>query len=209
MEVIVVSGTPGTGKTFVSKKIAKKLKFYYLDVNKAVSKYTLLEGYDKKRKTMIVDTKKLNKFLAKENFGPEALEKNFTLDLFKRLLAKKPKAKIKPLLMDQTFIAGLGNIYSDEVLFFAGVLPFRRASSLKPEEIKKIYQSIRKILPQAVKRQGTSVDMYLTAEGKEGGYASLLKVYDRCDEPCFACRTKIKRLKLGGRSAHFCTKCQK
>ena len=63
MEVIVVSGTPGTGKTFVSKKIAKKLKFYYLDVNKAVSKYTLLEGYDKKRKTMIVDTKKLNKFL--------------------------------------------------------------------------------------------------------------------------------------------------
>ncbi|OGZ39039.1 MAG: DNA-formamidopyrimidine glycosylase, partial [Candidatus Portnoybacteria bacterium RIFCSPHIGHO2_12_FULL_40_11] len=157
----------------------------------------------------VVPQKKLNKFLAKENFGPEPLEKNFTLDLFKRLLAKKPKAKIKPLLMDQTFIAGLGNIYSDEVLFYAKVKPIRIVKTLKPEEIKKIYQGIKKILPKAIKRQGTSVDMYLTAEGKEGTYASLLKVYGRCDEPCFVCKTRIKRLKLGGRSAHFCPKCQK
>lgn len=180
------------------------LIYYFTDGSRLIHNDLRQFGFVK-----VIPKKELNEFLAKEKFGPEPLEKNFTLHLFRQLLTRKPRTKIKPLLMDQRFIAGLGNIYSDEVLFFAKVRPIRIVKTLKPEEIKKIYQGVRKILPRAIKRQGTSVDMYLTAEGKEGTYASLLKVYGRCDEPCFVCQTKIKRLKLGGRSAHFCPRCQR
>ncbi len=94
-------------------------------------------------------------------------------------------------------------------MFFAGVQPTRKVNSLKPKEIEKIYQGIKKILPAALGRRGTSADRYVDAEGKEGEYLPLLKVYQREEQPCFVCQTKIKRLKMGGRSAHFCPKCQR
>jgi formamidopyrimidine-DNA glycosylase len=158
----------------------------------------------------LVPTNQLTELLEKEEkFGPEPLDKKFTLDLFKQLLTKNPRAKIKPLLMNQTFIAGIGNIYSDEILFYAGVQPTRKVQTLKPEEIKKIYQGIKKILPAAISRRGTSADKYIDTAGQEGEYLPLLKVYQREGQPCVRCGTKIKRLKLGGRSAHFCPRCQK
>jgi len=157
----------------------------------------------------VVPKKELASFLEKEKFGPEPLTKEFTLDSFKKLLEKRKGAKIKPLLMDQNFVAGIGNVYSDEILFYAGVQPTRKAGNLKPKEIKKIYQGIKKILPAALNRRGTSADQYVDTGGKEGSYLPLLKVYQREEEPCYICRTKIKRLKMGGRSAHFCPKCQK
>ena len=157
----------------------------------------------------VVFKKDLIDFLAKEKYGPEPLTKEFSLDLFRELLKKRPNSKIKPLLMDQTFIAGIGNLYSDEILFFARVLPIRRANTLKPAEVKRIYQGIKEILPTAISRRGSSSNDYVDAEGKEGDYFPLVKVYQRENKPCYFCRTKIKRIKIGSRSAHFCPKCQK
>jgi len=157
----------------------------------------------------IVSKDKLADFFVKEKFGPEPLFRKFTLELFRKILLKRKKSKIKLLLMDQKFIAGIGNIYSDEILFFARVLPERRVKTLKNTEIKRIFQKIKKILPEAIKRHGTSSRDYFDAYGKKGNYVSLLKVYQRKDKPCLLCKTKIKRIKMGGRSAHFCSKCQK
>lgn len=111
--------------------------------------------------------------------------------------------------MDQTFLAGIGNLYSDEVLFAAKVLPTRTGASLKDKEIKDIYQKIKRILLMAIKYKGTSTDTYLDIYGRQGQYISFLKVYGRQEKPCFKCGQKIKSMKLGGRTAHFCSKCQK
>lgn len=142
-----------------------------------------------------------------KSFGPEALAMD--LDAFKEILKKRPNAKIKPLLMDQKLIAGIGNIYSDEILFSAGVHPLRLAKTLEESEIKKIYQSIGKILKAAIKHRGSSVESYIDACGKKGDFARYHKVYQRDGEKCPRCGAIIKRVKLGGRSARFCPDCQK
>ncbi len=157
----------------------------------------------------VIPKKELADFLAKEKYGPEPLTKEFTLKLFRELLSKRKKAKIKPLLMDQTWLAGIGNLYSDEILFLAKILPYRKAETLKETEIKRIYQGIKKILALAVSRRGSSSDQYVDAVGQKGNYLPLVKVYRREGKPCYLCGTKIERLKIGGRSAHFCPKCQK
>ncbi len=157
----------------------------------------------------IVFKDKLANFFIKEKFGPEPLSRKFTLELFREILLKRKKSKIKLLLMDQKFIAGIGNIYSDEILFFAGVLPLRRVRTLKSMEIKRIFKGIKKVLTEAVKKRGTSSRDYFDAYGEKGNYISLIKVYQREGKPCLLCKTKIRRIKMGGRSAHFCPKCQK
>lgn len=150
----------------------------------------------------VKNTKELEK-----GFGPEALAIN--LKTFKLLLKKRFKAKIKPLLMDQKFIAGIGNIYSDEILFAAKVGPLRLVKTLTNKEIEQIWRDIKKILQKAIQHHGTSVQYYLDAHGRKGNYLQRLKVYQKEGEKCFRCGTKIKRIKLGGRSAHFCPQCQK
>jgi len=157
----------------------------------------------------VIPKDKLASFFIKEKFGPELLSQKFTLELFKEIILKRKKSKIKLLLMDQKFIAGIGNIYSDEILFFAKVLPLRITGTLTSSEIKRIFKGIKKILPEAIKKHGTSSRDYFDAYGKRGNYLSLIKVYQREGEPCLLCKTKIKRIKMGGRSAHFCSKCQK
>lgn len=144
-----------------------------------------------------------------KEFGPEPLEKDFTLEKFKQILSKRKSAKIKPLLMDQKFIAGIGNIYSDEILFEAKVNPLTLVKNLIPQQIEKIFKAIKKILKVAIQYQGSSVEWYLDLYGREGGYLKYHKVYQRTGQSCFRCGTKIKRLKIGGRSAHFCPSCQK
>lgn len=145
----------------------------------------------------------------KNEYGIEPLCKEFTLEKFKRILAQRPKMKIKPLLMDQTFIAGLGNIYADEVCFSAGVRPPRLAGSLSGEEKKKMWRAIPWILKKAIDKRGISADMYVDAYGRKGGYLSSLAVYGRESEPCKKCGAKIVRLTLAGRGAHYCPRCQK
>ncbi len=157
----------------------------------------------------LVKTSELADFFKKEKLGPEPLEKDFTFDDFLAILQKKPKARIKQFLMEQQNIAGIGNIYSDEILFFAGVHPLRKVGDLKQEEIKKIFEGIKKVLPEALKFHGSSVDDYLDVQGEEGEYVPRLKVYGRQGQKCKKCGAIIQRLKLGGRSAHFCLKCQR
>ncbi len=157
----------------------------------------------------LAETKEVMKYLEKEGYGPEPLENNFTLKIFKALLTKQSRKKIKPTLMEQTFIAGIGNIYADEICFYAGVGPTRIISTLKEEEIKKLFAGIKKILSDAVKYRGSSVDQYVDARGEEGEYVPRLKVYGREGEKCPRCGAIIQRIKINGRSSHFCSKCQR
>jgi formamidopyrimidine-DNA glycosylase len=143
-----------------------------------------------------------------KNLGPEPLDKSFIFKKFKEVLRGK-HGKIKQVLMDQNALVGIGNIYSDEILWKAKINPLRPTNKLKDSELKKIYEATEAILKEAVKLRGTSMSDYRDVEGKKGNYANVLSVYQREGEKCLRCRTKIKRIKLGGRSAHFCPKCQK
>ena len=156
----------------------------------------------------LVKTDNLEDFLKKEKFGPEPLDKNFTLARLSAILDKKPNAKIKQFLLDQKNLAGIGNIYSDEILFASRVHPLRRLKDLKPSEIKAVYKNIKKILSEAIKAKGTSADLYLDAYGRQGDFLPKLKVYGRQGQKCVKCQGEVRRIKIGGRSAHFCPKCQ-
>ncbi|MDD5627304.1 MAG: DNA-formamidopyrimidine glycosylase [Patescibacteria group bacterium] len=148
-----------------------------------------------------------NNFDKIQKLGPEPFDKTFTLQNFKSILQRN-RTKIKALLLDQSKISGLGNIYSDEVLFYAAIHPNTPANKISDEKIRKLYIGIKKILRDAIRAQGTSVDTYRDIRGEKGQYAVKLKIYRRTGKPCFRCGTKIARVKIGGRSAHFCPKCQ-
>jgi len=142
-----------------------------------------------------------------KNLGPEPLSKDFTFEKFKEVLKKK-KGKIKQILMYQTVIAGIGNIYSDEILFEAQIHPFRKIPKLSETELKKIYQAMRKILKKAIELKGSSITDFRDIKGKRGSFDKIIKVYRKEGKKCSRCGTIIKRAKIGGRSAHFCPKCQ-
>jgi formamidopyrimidine-DNA glycosylase len=124
------------------------------------------------------------------------------------MLTKK-KAKIKPLLMDQEFLAGLGNIYAQESLFKAGIHPERQAHRLKRDEVKTLFSEIKKVLREAINCRGSSLSSYVDVEGRRGSFYSRLRVYGRGGEPCVKCKTPLKFIKLSGRGTSFCRKCQK
>ena len=157
----------------------------------------------------LIKTPDLEELFVKENYGPEPLEKSFTLKKFTELLKQRPKKKIKPLLMDQTFIAGVGNIYAQEVCWWAKILPTRLVKSLSATEIKDLYYCLIKILKAAIKAKGTTVAAYINARGQQGGYASRLKVYGRENEKCQRCGKRIKKIVLAGRGTCYCSGCQK
>jgi formamidopyrimidine-DNA glycosylase len=141
--------------------------------------------------------------------GPEPLGKNFSVTCLTRILQNSRRA-IKTLLLDQKKIAGIGNIYSDEILFQTKIHPTRLANTLGSVEIKLLHRSIRKILQDAIDNRGTTaVDKrYLDGLGNTGRFQKKLKVYQRQGNPCFACGTMIKSMRIGGRSASFCPQCQ-
>ncbi len=141
--------------------------------------------------------------------GPDPLDKSFKSEKFLKLI-KSQKRKIKQVLMDQKVIAGIGNIYSDEILYDAKVHPFKPADKLKDAEIKKIYSATLKILKKAIKLRGTSVSDFRDSSGVAGKYGKKLLVYGREGDPCpKRCGGIVRRVKIGSRSAHFCPKCQK
>ena len=111
--------------------------------------------------------------------------------------------------MDQKTISGIGNIYSDEILFRAGVHPFKPANTLQEREIRKIYRNIKSVLKKAIKLGGESISDYRRPDGRKGGFDKERKVYRREGMPCYVCGTKIERRKIGSRSTYFCPKCQK
>lgn len=140
--------------------------------------------------------------------GPEPLSTDFTLALFCELV-RGSRGKAKQFLLNQSKIAGIGNIYADETLWASRVHPQRRMETLRPGEVRTIYKNIRKILTSAVKLRGTSMSDYRDASGQSGGYMAQIKVYGKEGEPCPRCGTNIKRIVIGARSAHFCPHCQK
>lgn len=156
-----------------------------------------------------LDEKGLDAYLKKQNFGPEPLKESFTVRAFKKMLVHRPNSKIKPLLMDQKFISGIGNIYAQEACFYAGIKPMRLVKTLKDKEIKKLHLGIIKILKEAVRQQGTSSDVYVNLFGKQGDYVEELKVYGREGKKCQRCGQVIKVMKLGGRGTRYCAVCQK
>ncbi len=157
----------------------------------------------------LMRTKKLPEFLANQGFGPEPLDNSFTPAVLGACLKKYCKKKIKPLLLEQKCIAGIGNIYAAEALAYAGVHPFRRVGELSFKEIKKLHEGIRKILSSAIGARGSSADNYIDVYGKAGSFAPKLKAYGREGEKCFYCNGKIKKINMGGRGTYFCPSHQK
>jgi formamidopyrimidine-DNA glycosylase len=142
-----------------------------------------------------------------KDLGPEPLEKDFSFAKFKALFNKK-QGWIKQVLMDQNFIVGIGNIYADEILYDTKIHPLSRIEKLKEKELRRLYNSTRKILEKAVKLKGTSVDDFRDPSGVKGRYGQILKVYQKEGGECPKGHI-IKRMKIGARSAHFCPKEQK
>ena len=122
-------------------------------------------------------------------------------------LAKTQRA-IKSALLDQSVVAGLGNIYVDESLFLAGIHPLAKANELTAAEVARLNRAIKTTLRRAIRHRGSSLRDYVDADGSAGGFQRLHRVYDRAGKPCRKCRSPIDRFVLGGRSTHFCAKCQ-
>ncbi|MBF7083925.1 bifunctional DNA-formamidopyrimidine glycosylase/DNA-(apurinic or apyrimidinic site) lyase [Desulfallas sp. Bu1-1] len=153
-------------------------------------------------------TKDLNKVKGLKDLGPEPLEREFSRDFLRRELKRK-RTRIKPLLLDQTFVAGLGNIYVDEALHRARLHPERLACTLSPREIANLYHAIVEVLQEGIENRGTSMRDYVDGDGRAGSYQELLQVYNREGEKCRRCGSTIERIKVGGRSSYYCPACQK
>jgi formamidopyrimidine-DNA glycosylase len=146
-----------------------------------------------------------------EKLGPEANdEKAFTLEYFQSILSKTKKP-VKLLILDQEKLAGVGNIYANEALFTAQVMPTRPANSLSNEEITKLRKAIIEVLEEAIKHKGTSDrdEAYRQTTGEKGEHQNFLQVYGQTGKPCPKCGGKVERVSLGGRGTFFCRRCQK
>lgn len=183
-----------------------KVEFYLKDNQ---DKLYLLRYNDwRKFGTMnLIDSKGLRVFFKNKNLGKDALSKDLSISLFNQILSKKGRSKIKSTLMDQKVISGLGNIYAQEVCFFAKVLPDRRINTLNSNEMKLLYDGMRSILTKAIKFNGTSFDnAYVTSKGVPGNFSTFLNVY--MIKKCKVCRTDLKNIKINSRSSYFCQNCQ-
>ncbi len=138
------------------------------------------------------------------SLGPEPLDSAFTLKVFRRLMGTKSGA-LKPLLLDQTFIAGIGNIYADEALWRAKLHPLRRAGTLAPDQVAALYRGIRAALADGIRHEGAAIDWVYP----DGNYQDHFRVYGRTGQPCRRCGTKIRRMVVGQRGTHFCPNCQR
>jgi formamidopyrimidine-DNA glycosylase len=139
--------------------------------------------------------------------GADPLDESFTVDLLRRLLAKR-RGAIKTTLMDQAAVAGLGNVYTDEVLFRARLHPQRRASDLSEEAVKRLHASIVAELQRGLELGGSSEMAFLHLDGSEGCYQESFQVKGRKGKPCFVCAMPIERIEAGGRGTYFCPQCQ-
>jgi formamidopyrimidine-DNA glycosylase len=170
------------------------------------------------RRLWFHDTRKFGRFyLAPDeqticgHLGVEPLSKGFSRKAFKEILSGS-RRQLKPLLLDQTVIAGLGNIYVDEALWAAAIHPLRPADSLSTAEVQRLHDHIRRVLRQGLNHAGTSLgsgrNNFSSLAGRPGGNAELLKAYHRTGLPCLRCSTPMARILVGQRSTHFCPHCQ-
>ncbi|HSJ51125.1 MAG TPA: bifunctional DNA-formamidopyrimidine glycosylase/DNA-(apurinic or apyrimidinic site) lyase [Actinomycetota bacterium] len=151
----------------------------------------------------------LGKVKELQHIAIDPLDHVFTWNAFGAALADRA-SKMKQLLMDQKFVSGLGNIYSDEVLFGAGLRHDRMSDSLSSQEVRRLYRAMQEVLQDAIRFRGTTLDdeAYVDLFGKPGEFQNELKVYGRAGLPCRRCRTPIEAVKISGRNAYFCPQCQ-
>jgi formamidopyrimidine-DNA glycosylase len=140
--------------------------------------------------------------------GPEPLSSTFSVARFAQRLRGR-SARLKTLLLDQSFVAGVGNIYADEALWRARLHPLRSAASLTPDEVRRLHRAVRSVLRQGIANRGASFSDYVDARGEAGENAERLMVYRRTGEPCYRCGRAIQRVVVGQRSTHFCSRCQR
>jgi formamidopyrimidine-DNA glycosylase len=146
------------------------------------------------------------------DLGPEPLDKAFTFKVFSERLGSR-SGRIKSLLLDQSFVAGVGNIYADEALHIARIHPLRPANTLNKAEAKRLYNAIRQALSDGIRNQGASINWYRKADGSKGEQQEHLRVYhdprQEKDKRCPVCGTPIQTIRVGQRGTHFCPTCQK
>lgn len=144
---------------------------------------------------------------ARERFGPEPHQGALDFDYFFSRLQKSGRS-LKAMLLDQSFVAGLGNIYVDEALFRAGLAPMRSSRSVTPTEAKRLMKEAARVLQEAIKHGGTTFQSYKDSTGKKGNYAKELQVFGRNGQPCPRCGHIIEKTRVAGRGTHFCPQCQ-
>lgn len=156
----------------------------------------------------LVTTKNLNNHPSLSKLGPEPLSEDFNWKYLSEKLQNK-KMNIKTTMMDNEIVVGVGNIYISESLFDSGISPLRDASSLNANEIKKLVNSIKKILKKAIELGGSSINDYVDSSGEMGNFQNNFKIYGREKEKCLLCNDLVRKIKQNGRSSFYCAECQK
>ncbi len=200
---ILIAG--GHSEPTITNETCKKNKYSYVIFNFTDASKLFFNDMRTFGTLKIVDSLELNNIISK--YGIEPLQKNFTLHKLTQII-NNHRISIKALLLNQNLIAGIGNIYADEILFNSKVMPTKPANNLKNAEIKKIFQSSLFIIKQAIKARGTTFNNYLDAHGKKGSYIQQLKVYGRNGQKCLNCNNKLLKIKIAGRSTVYCPHCQ-
>lgn len=157
----------------------------------------------------LVKDKEIGSVKELKEFGPEPLTKDFTLDYLKQKAKSRRKLSVKQFLMEPKVVAGIGNIYSDEILYCAKIRPNRRVRSLSKSDFQAICKCVPVILKKAVKAHGSSVGDFFKVDGSEGTFGRAHMVYGRYGKPCKTCGEIIKKIKLGGRTSSYCPHCQR
>ena len=142
------------------------------------------------------------------SLGPEPFSENFNISYLTKIISNKTRS-IKSILLDQTIVAGIGNIYADESLYSAGISPFREARTIKKYELKKLRIAIIEVLKKSIGAGGTTFSDFRDLEGENGNFGLQTNVYRRTGKQCRKCKNLIERQKISGRSTHWCRKCQK
>jgi formamidopyrimidine-DNA glycosylase len=188
-----------------------KDKYIHVIFNFSNGSYLAFSDIRKFGKITLIDTAKAHDTKHLNNIGPEPLEKQFTITNFKLQINKKPKGKIKSVLLDQSVIAGIGNIYSDEILWRAGIHPERKVSDIKESKMKLIFKAIKETLKKGIDFGGDSMSDYRNIYGLPGKFQLHHEAYRRTGEKCRkkGCKGIIIRKIINGRSAHFCSVHQK
>jgi formamidopyrimidine-DNA glycosylase len=213
-----------TGKFFFVNQKKKKYKtsFYYeINEDKDKKHDRVIFNLSNNQKLIYNDIRKFGfiKFIKRTNLsqnphlkhlGPEILSTKFNIGYFKNYIKGK-KRNIKNILMDQTFISGLGNIYVNEILFFSGIRPEKKIKKLSDEEIKKIIKFSKRIISKAIILGGSSIKDFSSSSGKKGSFQQHFNVYGKKGENCLnvKCKGKIKKIVIANRASFFCNKCQK
>jgi formamidopyrimidine-DNA glycosylase len=158
---------------------------------------------------MVVSTSQVNDHALLSRVGPEPLSEDFTLEGFAGQLRRHPVAPIKAVILDQSTVAGVGNIYADESLHLAKIHPADRTAQLTKAEIKRLYEAIKSIIAAGIEHGGTSFSHYVNALGVKGDYLDQARAFGRTGQPCPVCATPIEKIRVAGRGTHICPRCQK